>query len=140
MEGDDPLWFTEHITRQLERTHPSGWPRLALLIQVGDSAQLMDRVSLVTWLRANDLPKLANEVLHRSVPDGCLLSLAVDEDGPKIYVIGDPRNRVVAPAAVVVTPPPSEPIAEEPVEFEPDFDALRPRIPGRPMMGRKSTP
>lgn len=147
MTSDGPRYFTEAVTRQLGRTPIRMWHLFAVLVEEGGDARFMDRAGLAAWCNANDLPTLAREATSRTVPLGSLLVLAIRDTGPKFHVLFDPRRPSVAlPDAL---PPsassdecggPIPPAGSLPSDDEPDFDAVRPRVPGRPTAGKRAAP
>jgi len=82
-----------HVARTLERVHPKRWHLLVLRWDCEDgSIAIMPRGALAAWCRANDLGRLADEVMAKRVPTGCLLALLLRDGGPVWHVIGAGRR------------------------------------------------
>ncbi len=87
------LGLRPEILRALRKTDPRRWSAYAMLLDPEDrSVRLMTRGELAAWLRANDLAGLADEAASRRVPQGAILALVLDSDGPRFRVLSDPRK------------------------------------------------
>lgn len=49
------------------------WPSCVVVVRVGEKPRITGRADHAQWLRANDLPALANECMRRKVPPGSVL-------------------------------------------------------------------
>jgi hypothetical protein len=83
------------IARVLSKTPRQAWGSFAVVVddELG-TVELRSRGELASWLRANDLPDLADEALARRVGDGGILLLTIGRDETRFRVLG---GRVRAP-------------------------------------------